>query len=139
MRSNWRGARLVIGTLLALLAGAVVSLLPDWLTQTLGLMNSPQPYVAMGSFTLAGLMAGAGAWLLRSWWSALVVPALFFASYALGALLDLRIMGSPYDPGYMLLGAEVFAVIFFIPLLLVTLLATAISKRLAHGARTVEA
>jgi hypothetical protein len=136
MGTNWRKARLILGPLLALLGGGAVSALPDWLTRTLGLLNSPgQPYIPMATIALALLVAGVGAWLLRSWWSALLVPALFFAGYMLGALLDLNLVGSAYDTGYFTLALVVFAVIFLTPLALITLLATAMSKRFAQSAR----
>ncbi|HEX9036435.1 MAG TPA: hypothetical protein VF808_05540 [Ktedonobacterales bacterium] len=131
MRSARQQAR-IIGPLLAFLAGVAISVLPDWLTQALGLTNSPQPYVILGVFILAALIVGAGAWLLRSWWSALVVPALFFAGYILGALLDLRIMGSLSEPGYLMLAVYAFAFLYLIPLILIALLATAIAKFLAR-------
>ena len=137
MRTKGRGVRLVFGPLLALIAGLGVSLGPDWLARTFDLLHSPYPYIGYIPALIIGvslLLAAAGAWLMRSWWSALMVPVIYFAGYMLGALLDLRLNGSAYDPSYFTLAAEVFAAIFLTPLLLVTLLATAISRRLARPA-----
>lgn len=134
LRVRGTGARFANGALLAFIAGVAISVIPDWLTQTLGLARGPgTPYIPIASLALSLFLAGAGAWVARSWWAAaLVVPVAYFAGYLLGALLDLNLMGSAYDPGYLMLGIEVFAVIYLVPLLLVALLATAISKRLSR-------
>ncbi|HEX9036436.1 MAG TPA: hypothetical protein VF808_05545 [Ktedonobacterales bacterium] len=134
MKRSW--IRAFVGAILAFLAGGAAPLAPDMISQALRLTNSPgSSYISMGVLALVTLVTGVSAWLLRSWWSALVVPALFFAGYMLGALLGLRVMGSPYDANYLALAADVFAVIFFTPLLVIALIVTAVSKRASRPGR----
>lgn len=135
LRIQGAGARFINGALLAFIAGVVISVIPDMLTRALGLEHGPgTPYIPMGSLALSLLLAGWGAWVARSWWTALLVPASYFVGYLLGGLLDISLMGSPFDPGYFALGIEVFAFLYLVPLVLIALLATAISKRLARRA-----
>jgi multisubunit Na+/H+ antiporter MnhG subunit len=135
LRNRGVGARLATGSLLALIAGIGVSLGPDWLARTFDLLHSSFPYVGyipIAIIAVSLLVAGAAAWALRSWWAALVVPILYFAGYMLGALLDLKLVGLAYDAGYFRLALDVFGVIFLGPLVLIALLATAMSKRLSR-------
>lgn len=134
LRIRGAGARFMNGALLAFLAGVGISVIPDWLTRTFGLQHSPEPYIPLGTLALSVLLAGVGAWALRSWWAALVIPAVYFAGYLLGALLDFNVVGSAYDPNYFVFGIEVFGFLYLGPLILLALLATALSKWRARRA-----
>lgn len=127
------GARFINGALLALIAGVLITLLPDSLTLMLGLQHGPgNPFIFITCMALSMLLAGAGAWVARSWWAGLaLVPVVYFVGYIIGTLLDLNLPGMTNSPGYFTLVIMAFVFLYLVPLLLVTAIATAISKRLA--------
>jgi hypothetical protein len=139
VRSAW--ARFVTAALLTFLAGIGFAVVPDLLIQALGLEHEPNPatvFIPLAAGVVSLLIAGVGAWQLRSWWAMLVIPAVYCGGYLLGALLGLIFSGSAIDPGYIILGLGVFGVFLLAPLLLVTLIVTVISRRRAQPASPLQ-
>ena len=121
----------VSGVLLAVLGGLAATFVSDWLTRTVRLYQDPNSVTYSLTFTaLCILVAGVGAWFLRTWWALLWVPVAFFVGYMVGGFIDMFMPGNAFDIGYLMLGAAIF-IFYLLPLVLVSLIATLISKRMA--------
>lgn len=85
--------------------------------------------VALGLLALVGAV---GAYLLRSWWAVLVVPACFLVFWYLGGVIDASLPGRLYRPWELsglggMLG--IFALFILPPLLVGAAVGVAISQR----------
>jgi hypothetical protein len=68
------------------------------------------------------LLAGVGAWLMRTWWALLTIPVAFFVGYMLGAVIDGLMPGNALSSAELALGAAIFGIFYLLPLVLVYLL-----------------
>jgi peptidoglycan/LPS O-acetylase OafA/YrhL len=132
MQTTVFSARRVSGVLLALIGGVAVTLGWDWLVRALGAQNENTGAYVL-AFTAAWiLLAGVGAWLMRTWWALLTIPIAFFVGYMLGAVMDGLMPGNAQSSAYLALGAAIFGIFYLLPLVLVSLIGAIISKRTAR-------
>lgn len=133
MKSGRYGTRRWIGVLVAAVGGIAIVPLLDWLARMRG------PTGVTLSLVLAAVVAGVSAWLLRTWWALLIVPAVYFVGFEVGAAIEAWVRGSLYSPDYalqyLLLGAAVFVYTFLAPLLLGAASGTSIAWWLAQRRR----
>jgi hypothetical protein len=118
----------LLGVLLAVLSGVAIGTGLDWVTKALRLYQSPNYLTySLGFTALCILLAGVGAWFLRTWWALLVTPFSFFVGCMLGAVIDIFMPGNAFDSGYLGLGVAIF-IFYLLPVVLVALIAAVISK-----------
>lgn len=126
MESRPRGRSPILGVVVAALGGLVAVPLGDWVAQSFAHAGLVGPVV------LALLVASVSAWILRTWWAMLLVPAVYFVGYLGGAMLDAAIR-SPYylsDASYLVLAEAVFTVVNLLPLVAGALFGTIVAKRI---------
>ena len=133
-RSNARAITRWLGALLAVLGGVAIAPFGDWASQSLGPTLPDYGYLVV-SLAPVVLVAAISAWLLRTWWSLLIVPAAYLLGYEVGAVAEAAARGSLYTPEYtlqyLLLGLSIFAVLY-LPLLEVGVaIGTAVATRTA--------
>ena len=122
----------VVGALLGFVSGVAIGTGLDWLTKVFRLYQNPHYLMYALEFeALCILLAGVGAWFLRTWWALLVTAFSFFVGCMLGAVIDMFMPGNAFDSGYLGLGVAIF-IFYLLPVVLVALIATVISK-LAAG------
>jgi hypothetical protein len=132
MQTTTFTARRLAGVLLALIGGVAVILGWDQLVRALGAQNeNTGPYV-LAFDAVWILLAGVGAWLMRTWWALLTIPVAFFIGYMLGAMIDGLMPGYALSSAELALGAAIFGIFYLLPLVLVALIGTVISKRTAR-------
>jgi hypothetical protein len=120
------------GIHLALFAGLAVVPVPDLVIAGLHLrQNAIFSIFPLVFSALCVLVAGVGAWFLRTWWALRWVPVSFFVGYTVGGVIDGFLPGFALDIAYVGLGVAIFLLFYLLPLLLVSLIATLISKRMA--------
>src|SRR5262249_2666489 len=92
--------------------------------------------LSIGVVVYAALVAGVSAWLLRTWWTLLTVPLVYFVGYLVGAVIDAWGRGSLYSVDctlqYRGRAVIVFALIHLLPLLIGDAIVTAVGKRMAR-------
>ncbi|HEX8983578.1 MAG TPA: hypothetical protein VF792_12450 [Ktedonobacterales bacterium] len=131
MKSNiWSTTRL-LGALLALVAGVATASYGNWASSTFA--QTPFPLYEVVLMVPALLIAVVSAWLLKTWWAMLIVPAAYFVGCLVGTVVDVWVRGSMYSFGYMLQYLPLFLVIFgfvyLAPLLIGSAIGTALTRR----------
>lgn len=133
-RSNARALTRWLGALMAVLGGVAIAPFGDWASQSLGPTLPYFGYLAVLLVPVV-LVAAISAWLLRTWWSLLIVPAACLLGYEVGAVAEAAARGSLYTPEYtlqyLLLGLSVFAVVYLLPLEVGVAIGTAVATRTA--------
>jgi hypothetical protein len=81
---------------------------------------------------LLALVAVVSAWLLRTWWAVLAVPAIVFVGYVVGGVAQAGVRGTLYSSSFSLLPhllviAQVFAIFYLVPLLVAAALGTVVA------------
>ena len=130
MNSGAFSANRILGILLAAICGALIIPGWDWLVITFGAQNQNTGGYSLAFAGVWIVLAGVGAWLMRTWWAVLVVPVAFYLGFLVGSVLDTLMLGSALAGDYFLLDA-VIGVFYTIPVVLVSLIATSLSKRAA--------
>jgi hypothetical protein len=123
----------ILGILVAAICGALIIPGWDWLVIAFGAQNQNTGGLSLAFAGVWIILAGVGAWLMRTWWAVLVVPVVFYLGFLVGSVLDTLLLGSVLAGDYFLLGAIV-GIFYTIPVALVSLIATALSKRAAPRA-----
>lgn len=131
MKSNFWSTTRVLGALLALVAGVATASYGNWASSTFE--QTPFPPYEMLLMVPALLIAVVSAWLLKTWWAMLTVPAAYFVGCLVGTVVDVWVRGSMYSFGYMLQYLPLFLVIFgfvyLAPLLIGSAIGTALTRR----------
>ncbi len=128
--SAWTAALWVLGGVVSAVCGFALYTLLSSLQEAL------QPVVGSTGATLGAigvllLVGAAGAFLIRSWWALLIVPACFLVGWYVGAVVDALQPGRAYRPwepsgvGGML---GIFALYLLPPVLVGVAVATGISQ-----------
>ncbi len=116
MKPNSRANTRWLGALVAVIGGVAIVPLGDWTSQTLA---PTMPYLVYLTPVLVVLIAAFSAWLLRTWWSLLIVPGSILIGYVIGAIAEAAVRGSLYSLDYTLqyvmLGLNVFALFYLLP------------------------
>ena len=131
MNSGAFSANRILGILLAAICGALIIPGWDWLVIALGAQNQNTAGLSLAFAGVWIILAGVGAWLMRTWWAVLVVPVAFYLGFLVGSVLDTLMLGSALAGDYFLLGA-IIGIFYTLPFVLVSLIATALSKRAAQ-------
>jgi hypothetical protein len=129
MEMRSRGTLRALGVLVAAGAGLVGVPLADWFVHSLGAQ-------AVLVFLLA-LLAAVSAWLLRTWWAVLAVPAICFVGYLVGGVAQAGVRGTLYNSHYsliqhLLLVAQVFAIFYLVPLMVAAAAGTVVALWMAR-------
>lgn len=132
MKSNSRANTRWLGALVAVIGGAAIVPFSDWASQALAPTIPHFVYLALTP-VLAVLIAAISAWLLRTWWSAFIVPGSILVGYAIGAIVQAAVRGSLYTLDYALqylaLGLSIFALVYLLPTVLGAALGTVFATR----------
>lgn len=133
-RSNARAITRWLGALLAVLGGVAIVPFGDWASQSLAPTLPYFVYVAVLLVPVV-LVVAISAWLLRTWWSLLIVPAACLLGYEVGGVVEAAVRGSLYSPAYtlqyLLLALSIFAVLYLLPLEVGVAIGTAVATRTA--------
>ncbi|HEX8996629.1 MAG TPA: hypothetical protein VF812_11405 [Ktedonobacterales bacterium] len=125
-----RGSHILGGVIVA-----VCGLVLYWLLAALQEAIHPTLGDVGTTITALGLLAlvgAVGAYLLRSWWAILIVPACFLVFWYLGGVIDALLPGRLYRPWELsglagMLG--IFALVILPPLLVGAVIGVAVSQR----------
>ncbi len=125
MEARSRDTFRALGVIVAASAGLLGVPLADWFVHSLA--------AQAGLVLLLALFAAASAWLLRTWWAMLAVPATVFVGYLVGGIVQAAVRGSLYSVSYsleyLLLVAQVFAIFYLVPLLVAAAIGTVVALR----------
>ncbi len=132
MKSKFWSTTRLLAALLALIAGAAKVPFGNWASLTFG-QTLPSPVYEALFIVPALLVAVVSAWLLKTWWAMLIVPAAYLVGYLVGGVVDAWVRGSMYSFGYMLqylaLALVVFGMFDLAPLLIGGAIGTALARR----------
>jgi hypothetical protein len=99
--------------------------------RALGAQNENTTAYSLAFTAVWILLAGVGAWLMRTWWTMLTIPVAFFIGFMLGATIGGLRSGYELDIADLGRGVAIFGPFYLLPLALVSLIGAAISKRAA--------
>jgi hypothetical protein len=126
MDKRSRSMSRALGVIVAASGGLIGVPLADWAVHSL----IDQALLVL----LLALLAAVSAWLLRTWWAVLAVPAIVFAGYMAGGVVQAGVRGTLYSSNFSLLShlfvvTQVFAIFYLVPLVVAAALGTVVALR----------